>query len=211
VKPPVNLRDSSGLSNVCPGRLPFQRVGVERAILIGFRYALTSLEKLGGFMFMKRNFAGVVPVFAGLLVAVLTPLQARAGQCSAASTAGRWAYTYTGSIFTPSGPVPAASVGHYYQDLSGNIAGSQSRSVAGAAGSEDIVGSVRIHGDSTAEATIKVLVDGQLQRTAVLSLVFDSSQNHVRMIFQSLILPDGTNLPVVLTVDGARLNPKNKD
>jgi|SRR5713226_8929275 len=41
----------------------------------------------------------------------LAPLQAEASHCSTAAAAGRWAYTYTGTIFTQNGPLPAASVG----------------------------------------------------------------------------------------------------
>ena len=40
-----------------------------------------------------------------------------------------------------------------------------------------------------------MLVNGQLQRTAVLALVYDSDENHVRMIFQSLTLANSTNVP----------------
>ena len=125
--------------------------------------------------------------------------------CSNATAAGKWAYTYTGTIFTPNGPLPAASVGHFGQDADGNISGSQARSVAGNSGVEDISGAVSVNKDCTAIATINVLVNGQLQRTADLALVYDSDGNHVRMIFQSLKLPDGTNIPVVLTIDANRL------
>jgi hypothetical protein len=48
-----------------------------------------------------------------------------------------------------------------------------------------------------------------LQRTAVIALVYDQSLNHVRGIFQSLTLPDNTNVPVVLTIDGDRLTPND--
>jgi hypothetical protein len=51
-------------------------------------------------------------------------------------------------------------------------------------------------------------VGGQLQRTAVLALVFDSNGKHVRMIFQSLTLPDSTNVPVVITIDGNKVSYK---
>src|SRR5205823_14072007 len=105
------------------------------------------------------------------------------------------AYTYTGTIFTPppSGPLPAAAVGHFTQDTAGNLSGSQIRSVAGASAPEDISGSVSVNRDCTATATISVFVNGQLQRTAVLAVVFDSQMSHARGIFQSLVLPDGTN------------------
>jgi hypothetical protein len=158
---------------------------------------------------MKTNFARVLLVLGAVVVLALAPLQAEASHCSAASAAGNWAYTYTGTIFTQNGPLPAASVGHFSQDAAGNVIGSQARSVAGNSGVEDIAGNVAVNKDCTASATINVLVNGQLQRTAVLALVYDSNGNHARMIFQSLTLPDGTNVPVVITLDAAKLSPRD--
>jgi hypothetical protein len=159
-------------------------------------------------MIMKRNFVRSLLVLGAVLVVTLAPLQAHAA-CSNASTAGSWAYTYTGTIFTLNGPLPAASVGHFKLDAGGNIAGSQNRSVAGQSGLEDTSGTISVNSDCTASATINVLVNGQLLRTAALALVFDSSGNHVRAIFQSLTLPDGTNVPVVITVDGNRMTVRD--
>jgi hypothetical protein len=139
----------------------------------------------------------------------LAPLQAEASHCSTAAAAGKWAYTYTGTIFTQNGPLPAASVGHFIQDAAGNVTGSQARSVAGNSGVEDISGTVTVNRDCTATATIQVFVNGQLQRTAVLAAVYDNNMNSSRAIFQSVTLPDGTNLPVVITIDYTRLFPKD--
>src|SRR2546430_16059230 len=104
------------------------------------------------------------------LAAAVMPLQAEAKHCSTASSAGKWAYTYTGTIFTQNGPLPAAAVGHFSQDTTGNITGGQARSVAGNSGVEDITGNVAVNKDCTASATIHVLVNDPLQRTAVLPL-----------------------------------------
>ena len=158
---------------------------------------------------MKTSILRTLLVLGVVLAATLVPLQANAAQCSTASTAGNWAYTYTGTIFTAAGPLPAASVGRFHQDVWGNIVGSQTRSVAGQSGVEDISGTISVNHDCTASLTINVLVNGQLQRTAALAAVFDLSENHVRVIFQSLTLPDGTNVPVVLTIDGNRVNSRN--
>src|SRR5246127_3991411 len=138
---------------------------------------------------------------------VVSPLQA--AQCSTAASAGNWAYTYTGTIFTPNGPLPAASVGHFHQDAAGNITGSQTRSVAGNSGVEDISGTTSVNKDCTGTATVNVFVNGQLQRTAVIAGAYDSNGNHARDIFQSLTLPDGTNIPVVITADLSRVVPRN--
>jgi hypothetical protein len=154
---------------------------------------------------MNTQYARVLLVLGATFILALAPLQAEASHCSTAAVAGKWAYTYTGTIFTQNGPLPAASVGHYHQDAAGNITGSQTRSVAGNSGVEDISGIISVSKDCTAIGTINVLVNGQLQRTAVLAFAFDSNGNHGRAIFQSLTLPDGTNVPVVLTADANRL------
>lgn len=158
---------------------------------------------------MKCNIARTTLMLCAMCVLAIVPLQAEANRCSIAATAGNWAYTYTGTIFTPNGPVPAASVGHFTQDASGNLTGNQTRSVAGSCGPEDIAGNITVNKDCTASTTIGVFVNGQLQRTAVIAVVFDNSTNHARMIFVSLTLPDGTNVPVVITGDLNRISGKD--
>jgi len=155
----------------------------------------------------RRLFLTACPALT--FAVVLVPLQAEASHCSTAAAAGKWAYTYTGTIFTQNGPLPAASVGHFSQDAAGNLTGSQTRSVAGGSGVEDISGTVSVNTDCTGTATISVFVNGQLQRTAVLAIAFDSNMNHGRGIFKSLVLPDGTNVPVVITSDNARVFLRN--
>jgi hypothetical protein len=158
---------------------------------------------------MKTNLVRTLLALGAVLTAAMAPSQVRAAQCSTASTAGNWGYTYTGTIYTPAAPLPAASVGRFHQDSGGNITGSQNRSVAGQSGLEDISGTVSVNNDCTASATIEVRANGQLLRTAGLALVFDSSGNHSRGIFQSLTLPDGTSVPVVITIDGNRVTSRN--
>jgi len=133
------------------------------------------------------------------------PSQAQSKHCSTTKTAGSWAYTYTGTIFVQGVPVPAAAVGRYHQDTAGNISGKQTRTVAGHAAAEDISGTVTVNRDCTATAILNVLVNGELQRTAVLAGVYDTNMNHARHIFESLKLADGTEILVVLTADVARL------
>jgi len=79
----------------------------------------------------------------------VTPLQAASHRCSNATAEAQWAYSYTGSIFTASGWVPAAAVGRFHQDAAGNITGSQVRTVAGNAAAEDISGTFTVNRDCT--------------------------------------------------------------
>jgi hypothetical protein len=157
---------------------------------------------------MNKTSTRVVLMLVACIWAAM-PSQAQSKHCSTAKTAGSWAYTYTGTIFIQGVPVPAAAVGRYHQDTAGNISGKQTRTVAGHAAAEDISGSVTVNPDCTATATLNVLVNGELQRTAVLAGVYDTNMNHARHIFESLKPPDGTELLVVLTADVARLFPKD--
>jgi hypothetical protein len=156
-------------------------------------------------MFMRNDTLRVLVVLGAVFV--LASATANASSCSLANTAGNWDYTYTGTIFTQNGPLPAAAVGHFHQDLAGNITGIQTRSVAGNSAAEDISGTISVNSDCTATATISVFVNGQLQRTAVLQGVLDNNRKHGRDIFQSLTLADGTHVPVVLTADLSRITP----
>ena len=158
----------------------------------------------------KSGITFVVTVCLALAFGIaVTPLQAAANQCSTAAVAGKWDYTYTGTIFTANGPLPAASVGHFTVDAAGNLLGAQTRSVAGIPGVEEIAGTSTVNKDCTGTATIKVFVNGQLQRTAVLAVAYDNNMNHARGIFQSLVLSDGTNVPVVLTSDNTKVFPRD--
>lgn len=154
---------------------------------------------------IKSHLTIFVSIIGAVFVLTLIPADAQASQCSNANAAGKWAYTYTGTIFTPNGALPAASVGHYSQDAAGNVTGSQTRTVAGNSAVEDISGTVTVNPDCTATANIDVFVSGQLQRSAVLAVEYDSNANHARMIFQSLTVPGDVNVPVVITLDANRL------
>jgi hypothetical protein len=131
---------------------------------------------------------------------------AHAAPCSLASVAGRWGYTYTGSIILPTGAVPVASVGSFKQDAAGNISGRQNRSVGGSSGVEMIAGNITVSADCTGSATINVYDDaGHLLRSAELATVYVDRARGLRLIFQSLVQVDGTNLPVVITVDARKM------
>jgi hypothetical protein len=70
---------------------------------------------------------------------------------------------------------------------------------------EILKGTVSVNPNWTGTATVMFFESGALERTSVLSLVFDVLSTHVRMVQKSLTLPDGTKLPVVVTVEGEKL------
>lgn len=152
---------------------------------------------------MRHNFARSIlaMISFALLLASLAPA-AQAATCTLASVAGNWGYTYTGMLLSPSGPVPVAAVGRYVADLNGDISGTQTRTVAGAEAQELIKGSATVNSDCTGTATIGVYDQSRnLLRTAVLAAVYVNNGRQAKDIFESLVLPDGTNVPVVITAE----------
>ena len=157
---------------------------------------------------MKGIFANAALAAAAVCISSLIPLQAQAKQCSAASISGNYAYTYSGTVFTPD-PLPAAAVGHARLDSGGGVNGTQTHTLGGQAEVEDISGTYTINKDCTGSMTINVSINGQLLRTTTVNTAWDSNLNHARMVFTSLILPDGTNVPVVITADVSRVFSKD--
>jgi len=162
---------------------------------------------------MARNILRIS--LATIFVAMLHMSQAPAvwGQdqekssCSTARAAGEWGYVYTGSLIFPTGAAPVAAVGGFTADKDGNISGTQTRTIApGEASHEVIKGTATVNSDCTATGTISVYsLSGTLLPTAVLAGVFVNNQREVRYLFESLVLPNGTSIRVVITVDAKRV------
>jgi hypothetical protein len=125
-------------------------------------------------------------------------------RCSTKSVAGDWGLTLTGTILLPTGAVPAAAVVNASVDRDGNSTGTEGRNVGGGYADETLAGSWTVNPDCTGSLTVNFYESGQLVRTSVLTIVFDDNSKQVRMVQKSLTLPDGTQLPVVITVQGRK-------
>lgn len=157
---------------------------------------------------MKHTLVHFGLVIASFCIAGLLPSQAQAAQCSPASVAGTWTYTYTGTVFVPD-PLPVAAVGQARLDSQGTLKGSQTHTLAGQTEVEDISGTFTVNKNCTGTFSVNVSLNGQLLRTAGLNVVYDTNLNHARMIFTSLTLSDGTALPAAITADLSRVFSNN--
>jgi hypothetical protein len=141
-----------------------------------------------------------------VLVALLAsvPPAAYAARCSTATVAGTWGFTLTGVVILPSGPVPGGAIGRTVADVDGNLTGTEARNIGGGYADETFTGSWTVNPDCTGSITINIYESGQLVRTSVLTMVFDDNSKAARMVQKSLTLPDGTQLPVILTLEGRK-------
>ena len=134
--------------------------------------------------------------------------------CSTETAAGNWGVTLNGTLILPSGPVPAAGVARATIDAQGNVtslAGTEARNVGGGFANETITGSWVVKPDCTGTLTIYAYESGTLVRTSVLAILFVDNLNEVLMVQDSLTLPDGTTLPVVITAEGKRVFPQSSN
>jgi hypothetical protein len=157
---------------------------------------------------MKRKIVRTrLLILVAALCLGLVPAVQAAEHCSNAKAAGKWGFTLTGTLLfpAPTGPVPGAAVGRLTVDAAGNISGTEARNVGGGFANETITGSWTVNSDCTATVTANIYESGVLVRTSVLSAVFDDNSNKLRAVQQSLTNPDGSTIPVVITLDGDRL------
>jgi hypothetical protein len=156
---------------------------------------------------MKRNIARTtLPIiFVVTLCMGLTSAAHAAEHCSNAKAAGSWGLTLTGTLILPTGPVPGAAVARLRIDAAGNITGTEARNVGGGFANETVTGSWVVNSDCTATATVNIYESGVLTRTSALAIVLVNDSSKMRAVQESLTLPDGTPIPVVITLDGNKL------
>ena len=118
-----------------------------------------------------RNPKSTLAALAPLLFSLTLPALAAPARCSTANAAGDWAYSYSGTILLPTGPVPVATVGRFTASANGTFSGTQTRSVGGDVGVETVVGTFHEKADCTVTYTANVYQGGVLQRTATLGSV----------------------------------------
>ena len=154
---------------------------------------------------MKPNtaYTTLMIVFCVAFLAGLAPA-AQGVTCSTATVAGNWAATLSGVLILPTGQVPVAAVIRATADTEGNLTGTEARSVGGDYADETLRGSWAVNADCTGTGTFNFYLAGQLVRVSAVTVVFDENSKQLRMIQKSLTLPDGTQLPVVVTVEGKK-------
>jgi hypothetical protein len=129
--------------------------------------------------------------------------------CSTASIAGRFGFTTTGSVAAVG---PVAATGIFTQDASGNITGTQTRSLNGSVADETFTGTATVNSGCTGTDTVQVFQDGSLVRTTTLHVVYDDNGREARAIFTSLVLqPSGVSLPSIITIEARKLSSRETD
>jgi hypothetical protein len=81
--------------------------------------------------------------------------------------------------------------------------------VGGGFANETITGSWMVNSDCTATLTANIYESGVLVRISVLAVVFVDNSSKIRAVQESLTLPDGTAIPVLITFEADKLFREN--
>ncbi len=158
---------------------------------------------------MKRNLLVVMfaAVLSGSLNVSMIPAARASGDggCSLASVVGTFGFTYSGVAIPPTGPVPVAAVGRFRTDAAGDFVGEESNNAGGGSTNETLQGSITVKHDCSGSLVANVYEHGTLVRTSYIHIQYENNANEILAIFQKITLPDGSNLPVVITIDGKRI------
>jgi hypothetical protein len=91
-------------------------------------------------------------------------------------------------------------------DRDGDTTGSQDRSVGGVFAHETLTGTLTVNHDCTISLLANVYDDsGNLVRTSTIPGVLVNNGKKIRAIFETVVLPNGLNLPSVLTIEADRI------
>jgi hypothetical protein len=161
---------------------------------------------------MRRNTGSTwVVLTAFALFALSIVPSAYAHKCSLTNVAGNYGFSATGTLLPPTGPVPIAAIGRISLKADGSLSGTEARSVGGGFANETLTGTWTVSPDCTGALTAQIFESGALVRTSVLSFVVDDDMKETRNVQQSLTLPDGTNLPVVVTFEARRVFSRTEE
>jgi len=154
---------------------------------------------------MKDKIVRVALSVAAVLLWMSATPRAWAARCSLEGTTGTYGFTLNGVVILPTGPVPISAVGRAALAPDGSVSGTEARSVGGGFAEETFTGTYTVNSDCTGSATLRFYEAAQLVRTSILSVVFDNNQRDIRMVQKSLELPNGSFLPVVISVDAKKI------
>jgi hypothetical protein len=154
---------------------------------------------------MKRNIWPTTLVLIVFAMFVVNTVPSANAQCSMSGVAGTYGFTATGTLLLPTGPVLIAAVGRITLRVDGSLSGTEARSVGGGFANETLKGTWTVNSGCAGTATAQVFQSGTLVRISVLPFVVDDNMREIRVVQKSLTLPDGTNVPAVITFEVKRL------
>lgn len=156
---------------------------------------------------MTRNIALttlVIALAATCIVSTASTAQAEDPACSLAKAAGSYAASDSGTII---GVGPRAAVVLATLDAVGNIKGPVTANLNGGVTNTTISGTYKVNPDCTGTMAFGEFdKSGNLQLTITLAVVWDDNMRVFHFLFTSVVLPNGTSVPIVISGDATKVD-----
>jgi hypothetical protein len=155
---------------------------------------------------MKRNVICRMLVNLSFAVVLSALLPAAQGQsCSLARAAAQYGFSDSGTLV---GAGPRVAVGTITFDAAGNARGKATSSLNGSISVETFSGVYSVNPDCTGTLAANIFDEsGSKIFTVTLNLAWDDNMREVRLIFTSVVLPDGRSLQSVINGNARKLVP----
>jgi hypothetical protein len=128
--------------------------------------------------------------------------------CTMVGRAGEYGFAWTGTIVLPTGAVPFAVVGKSTFDAVGNFSSTSTASVGGQISHTTGKGTYTLNSDCTGTLTSSNYdKSGNLVNILTADTVSLDNMRETRGIMTSLVLANGTHLPVVITLNARKVFP----
>jgi hypothetical protein len=167
---------------------------------------------------MKGNIARrtlVILSIATLYMSMAATAQAEGPACSLALTAGKYAFSDSGTIVKIGATtvnVPRAAAAQLSLDAAGNVTGKVTASVNGTVTRTTFSGTYTVNLDCTGTISFSERdASGNLILSATADLFWDDNVQEVRFIFTSATFPDGTPLATVINGSARKLFPQSSN
>lgn len=158
---------------------------------------------------MNYKIARTTVVFIALAMAVpsLVP-PAYAGQCSQEGVAGTYGVSDSGTIINIG---PRAAVGLVSISAAGEVHGQVTASLDGGISETTLSGKYTVNPNCMGATSFDEFDQaGNLVLTATVTLVWDDDMRELRFLFTSVVLANGTSLPVTVNGEARKLAAKEQ-
>jgi len=141
-------------------------------------------------------------VFAAGLIMSMAARSYADDRCSLARSAGHWSLTDNGTVV---GIGPRTAVGVFTLDGNGNLLnGVAASSLNGSVASETFSGTYTVNPNCSGSFDVKIYSGGVELFELTAFLAFDDDMKEMRAVFTSIVAPDGTSLPSVISLEARK-------
>jgi hypothetical protein len=151
---------------------------------------------------VASRFLTLLTLIVTMAISLAPMASAEDHSCSKARAAGKWSFTDSGTVI---GIGQRAAAGILTLDADGNLSnGVAASSLNGNVANETFSGTYTVNSDCTGNFDVKIYAGSTELFEITAFVAFDDNMREIRAVFTSLVAPNGTPLPAVISLQARR-------